>query len=117
MDEQLELTMLFDFYGDMLSTKQREYFHLHRMEDLSLSEIAESEGVSRQAVWDNIRRAEESLRRKEAEIGLLSRYKLQQEVARELAKDTEELLSLTTGRARVLAENIRRRVKELEHGI
>ena len=117
MDEQLELTMLFDFYGDMLPNKQREYFRLHQMEDLSLSEIAESEGVSRQAVWDNIRRAEETLRKNEERIALLSRLLQQQKVARELERDTQELLTLTTGRAKVLAENIRRRVEELQHGI
>ena len=117
MDEQLELTMLFDFYGDLLPNKQREYFRLHHMEDLSLSEIAENEGVSRQAVWENIRRAEEALRKNEERIALLSRYRQQQRTARELERDTQELLTLTTGRARVLAENIRRRVKELQHGI
>ena len=117
MDEQLELTMLFDFYGDLLAKKQREYFRLHHMEDLSLSEIAESEGVSRQAVWENIRRSEETLRKNEEKIGLLSRYLQQKQAARELERDTQELLTLTTGRARELAENIRRRVEELQHGI
>ena len=47
MDEQLTRTMLFDLYGELLTKKQREYFHLHYNEDLSLSEIAESEGISR----------------------------------------------------------------------
>ncbi len=117
MDEQLTLAMLFDFYGDMLSKKQREYFRLHYMEDLSLSEIAESEGISRQAAWDNIRRAEESLRKTEEKIGLLRRFLHQRKAARELSRDTEELLTLTTGRAKELAESIRCRVEELEHGI
>lgn len=117
MDEQLTLAMLFDFYGDMLSHKQREYFRLHRMEDLSLSEIAESEGISRQAAWDNIRRAEEALRKHEEKIGLLSRYLFRQRAEEALLRDTEELLTLTTGRARELAERIRHQVEELEHGI
>ncbi|MBQ0134447.1 MAG: DNA-binding protein [Clostridiales bacterium] len=117
MDEQIELTMLFDFYGELLTKKQQEYFRLHRMEDLSLSEIAESESISRQGVWDNIRRAEETLRRSEEKFGLLGRYLRQQAAAEALERDTQELLTLTTGRARELAENIRRRVQELQHGI
>ena len=63
MEEALFRTMLFDSYGELLTEKQREYFDLHYNEDLSLAEIAQSEGVSRQSVWDIIRRAEETMRR------------------------------------------------------
>lgn len=72
MDEALFRTMLFDFYGELLTEKQREYFDLHYNEDLSLGEIAESQGISRQGVWDLIRRAEESLRRYEEKTGLVA---------------------------------------------
>ena len=116
MDEQLTRTMLFDLYGELLTKKQREYFHLHYNEDLSLSEIAESEGISRQGVWDNIRRAEEALRRTEEKIGLLERYTAQRAAAAALESDVNELLTLTEGRARELAEDLRRRIQELEHG-
>lgn len=117
MDEQLMRVMLFDFYGELLTTKQRTYFHLHYNEDLSLSEIAEQEGISRQGVWDNIRRAEEALRQKEAKIGLVGRYAAQRERAAALARDLQELLPLTEGRARELAERIGRGIEELQHGI
>ena len=56
-DETVWRTMLFDFYGDLLTDKQREYYDLHYNQDLSLAEIAASSGISRQGVWDNIRRA------------------------------------------------------------
>ena len=62
MDEAVFRTMLFDFYGELLTDKQREYFDLHYNEDLSLAEIAESEGITRQGVWDIIRRGEDTLR-------------------------------------------------------
>ena len=55
-------SMLFDFYGELLTDKQREYFDLHYNEDLSLAEIAEQSGISRQGVWDIIRRAEAAQR-------------------------------------------------------
>ena len=54
-------SMLFDFYGELLTDKQREYFDLHYNEDLSLAEIAEQSGISRQGVWDIIRRAEAAM--------------------------------------------------------
>ena len=58
MEEALFRTMLFDSYGELLTEKQREYFDLHYNEDLSLAEIAQNEGVSRQSVWDIIRHAD-----------------------------------------------------------
>jgi len=117
MDEQLMRVMLFDFYGELLTAKQRTYFHLHYNEDLSLSEIAEQEGISRQGVWDIIRRAEEALRQKEAKIGLVGRYEAQRQRAAALEKDMAELLPLTEGRSRELAERISRGIEELQHGI
>ena len=49
-DETVYRTMLFDFYGELLTDKQREYFDLHYNEDYSLGEIAEMTGISRQGV-------------------------------------------------------------------
>ena len=51
----VERTMLFDFYGELLTEKQREYFDLHYNEDLSLAEIADIGGVSRPGGWGRIR--------------------------------------------------------------
>ena len=62
-------TMLFDFYGELLTDKQREYFDLHYNEDLSLAEIAALTGISRQGVWDIIKRAEATLKEIEAKTG------------------------------------------------
>ena len=45
-DETVWRTMLFDFYGDLLTDKQREYYDLHYNQDLSLAEIAASSGIS-----------------------------------------------------------------------
>ena len=73
MDDTFLRTMLFDFYGDLLTDKQREYYDLHFNNDLSLFEIAEMSGTSRQAVWDIIRRSEQTLRDIEAKTGLVAR--------------------------------------------
>ena len=73
-DETLMRAMLFDFYGELLTDKQREYFDLHYNEDLSLSEIAEQTGISRQGVWDIIRRAEDAMADIEKKTGLIKRF-------------------------------------------
>lgn len=56
LDQFLEISILFEFYKDLLSTKQRHYLTRHFEEDFSLSEIAEENGITRQAVYDNVRR-------------------------------------------------------------
>ena len=61
-DSRAMQAMLLDFYGELLTEKQRECFDLHYNEDLSVAEIAEQCCISRQGVWDNIRRAEATLR-------------------------------------------------------
>ena len=57
----LEMSLLFDFYGETLTEKQRELFDLYYNEDLSLAEIAEHAGITRQGVRDSIKRAEHAL--------------------------------------------------------
>ena len=67
-------SMLFDFYGELLTDKQREYFDLRYNEDLSLGDIAEQCGISRQGVWDIIRRAETAMTEIEEKTGLIKRF-------------------------------------------
>ena len=73
-DETLYKTMLFDFYGDLLTEKQREYYDLYHNEDLSLAEIAEKAGITRQGVYDITTRAEKSLTAIEEKTGLIHRW-------------------------------------------
>ena len=84
MDETLLRTLLFDFYGELLTDKQRECYDLHYNSDLSLQEIAEQVGTSRQAVWDLIRRGEQSLREIEGKTGLVARALRRREKLAEL---------------------------------
>ena len=81
--------LLYDCYGDMLTQKQREYIDMRYNQDLSLGEIAEMMGVSRQAVFDNLTRTEALLRRMEENIGCVKRDML-------LRKAMEELLDCAT---------------------
>ena len=71
--DAFEMAMLFDYYGSMLTDKQRDCFDMRHNQDLSLGEIAESMGVSRQAVNDNLSRTEALLRRIEENIACVKR--------------------------------------------
>ena len=94
MEEQLRRTMLFDFYGELLTAKQREYFDLHYNEDYSLSEIAEAEGISRQGVHDSLARAEAALLAMEEKTGCLARARVQQRSLQIICQAAEQLLEL-----------------------
>ena len=74
-DKTLEMTMLLDFFGELLTEKQREYFDLYYNEDLSLSEIAGNVGITRQGVRDSIKRAEATLLDMEDKLGLAKRFR------------------------------------------
>jgi len=83
---KLQMTMLLDFYGELLTEKQREYYDLYHNEDLSLSEIAENVGITRQGVHDIIVRAENTLLETERKTGLIKRFsELQAELSKALA--------------------------------
>ena len=71
--DALEMTLLFDYYGDMLTERQRLCFDMRYNQDLSLSEIAEELQVSRQGVYDNLNRAEALLRNMEDKTGCVRR--------------------------------------------
>lgn len=73
-DKTYEMSLLFDFFGDFLTDKQREYFDLYYNEDLSLSEIAQNVGITRQGVRDIIVRAENTLIDAEKKTGIVDRY-------------------------------------------
>lgn len=75
LDEFLEVSTLLDYYRNLLSDKQKEYLINHFEEDLSLSEIAKNNGVSRQAVYDNIKRGIKQLREYEEKLEFHKREK------------------------------------------
>lgn len=74
LEKACRMTMLFDFYGNLLTQKQREVMHLYYEQDLSLAEIAENLGTSRQAVYDTLKRSEKALEKFEEKLGLLENY-------------------------------------------
>ncbi|CDF57919.1 YlxM family DNA-binding protein [Thermobrachium celere] len=89
MDKLSYIVLLLDFYRNLLTEKQRDIMSRHYEEDMSLAEIAEEYGISRQAVHDIIKRSEKILIDYENELGLVDRFLKQKQ---ELIK-IKELLS------------------------
>ena len=73
-NQPYRMTMLFDFYGELLTERQKEFFDLYYNEDLSLAEIAENYGISRQGVRDVIVRAEAAMTEIEDRTGIIRRF-------------------------------------------
>lgn len=80
MDDLGRLLLLYDFYGSLLTEKQRRAFELHYDHDLSLGEVAEDLEVSRPAVADLLRRARGQLMAFEAHVGAVGRWQEERRV-------------------------------------
>lgn len=74
MAKDFSVALLLDFYGELLTEKQRDFLEYYYNEDLSLAEIALNEGITRQGVRDAIKRAEHSLSEMEERLALASRF-------------------------------------------
>ncbi|MDN4607490.1 putative DNA-binding protein [Sporosarcina highlanderae] len=89
LEKTTRVNFLYDFYQTLLTDKQRIYMQLYYLDDLSLGEIAEEYGVSRQAVYDNVRRTEAMLEDYEDKLNLFSKFQKRMELVDEL----EQLVS------------------------
>jgi len=74
MNEILEKTLLYDFYGELLTPHQKDIYEQYILEDLSLSEIATNQGVSRQGIHDLVRRCEKILEGYENKLHLVEKF-------------------------------------------
>ena len=74
MEKNVEISLLFSFYGKMLTDRQADTIELYYNEDLSLSEVGDELGISRQGVRDNLKRAEAILYDTENRLGLAKRF-------------------------------------------
>ncbi|MBS6198162.1 YlxM family DNA-binding protein [Oscillospiraceae bacterium CLA-AA-H272] len=90
-NQTYRMTMLFDFYGEVLTPRQKEFFDLYYNEDLSLAEIAENYGISRQGVRDVIVRAEAIMTDLEDKTGLMKRFMLMQQQVQAILDAAEKI--------------------------
>ena len=113
MAKNLGVTVLLDFYGEMLTEKQRSFLDYYYNDDLSLSEIAENEGITRQGVHDMVKRCSKQLRGYEEKLHLVEKFlSIKEDVAQihQLAQqmkessDEEILLEIETISNQILEE-------------
>ena len=104
--DALELTLLFDYYGDLLTQRQRLCFDMRYNQDLSLSEIAQELNVSRQGVYDNLSRAEALLKNMEEKTGCVSRDLACRRAARRVCDLANSLCGHTDEHVKQIAEEI-----------
>ena len=112
--DALEMALLFDYYGGMLTEKQRDCFDMRYNQALSRGEIGEALGVSRQAVNDNLTRTEALLRRMEENIGCVKRDMLIRKAARDILEAAAVLDTSSDPSVSELAKRITAAAKTLE---
>lgn len=91
LDEVIELGNLYDFYGSLLNDSQRRVVEMYYIEDFSLTEIAEELFVSKQAVHDNLKRAERNLKDLESKLHLMERFSKKEEKLEKILSWLEKL--------------------------
>lgn len=98
MDQKaFHMTLLFDFYGDLLTERQREFYDLYHNEDLSLAEIAENAGITRQGVRDVLVRAEGTLEELEEKTGIVRRFLVVRSGLQTIQEAAERIQTLNHG--------------------
>ena len=117
-NQAYRMAMLFDFYGDLLTERQREFYDLYYNEDLSLSEIAENYGISRQGVRDVIVRAEAAMSEIEEKTHIIRRFHQSKAAIAAIDAAADKLLQAVDERsygdamldelARTIKENVQR---------
>ncbi len=107
--KNLKISYLLDFYGNLFTDKQREILEMYYQEDMSLSEISESVGITRQGVYDNIKRCEKEIVSMESKLCLMDRFF---EISASLDKIEEILSENSVSDERIQSEisNIRSKI-------
>ena len=104
--DTIDLVLLYDYYGDLLTQRQKECFELRHYQDLSLGEIASELGISRQGVHDNLSRAEALLRNMEAKTGCAKRDQLCRKVTDVILEKATQLCQHADPTVSALAQQI-----------
>lgn len=112
--DALEMTLLFDYYGELLTQRQRDCLDMRYNQDMSLGEIAQELGVSRQGVYDNLSRAENLLRNMEEKTGFLRRDEKVRRAAQRIAEAAKALEKSQTPDTLPLVQTILEAAKGLE---
>lgn len=91
MDESIEIAMLLDFYGQLLTARQYEILDLHYNSDFSLGEIAGQLNISRQGVYDGVKKGKEALHQLEKKLGLVNRFSKHEQTLRRVLENLQSI--------------------------
>lgn len=94
VEKLVEVGILFDFYGKLLSKKQFLAVELYYIHDLSLAEVGDELGITRQGVFDILKRAEEKLYVYEKSLGLVEKFYSSHDDIRKIINITEEIMKI-----------------------
>lgn len=88
----IEISMLYDFYGQLLTEKQKEIFALYHEDNFSLAEIAREVGISRQGVHDALKKAEKALQEYEEKLKLIKKFSYTQKAVEDIDNAIDALI-------------------------
>lgn len=110
MSKDLSISVLMDFYGELLTDKQRDTLDLYYNRDYSLAEIAQDLDISRQGVRDFIKRGEKQLAEFEEKLGMADKYE-------KISADIERLERLLDNNSTVIAQTVRAEAEKILNSI
>ncbi|SHE60489.1 hypothetical protein SAMN02745249_00769 [Atopostipes suicloacalis DSM 15692] len=90
LEKTLKMNQLFSFYGELLTSKQKDYMSDYYEEDYTLAEIADNYGVSRQAIYDSLKRTEDTLLDYEKKLHLVKEFEHRSEILKNIKEYLEE---------------------------
>ena len=117
-DDITKQSLLYDFYGELLTERQREVLELYNEENLSLAEIAEEFGISRQGVHDALHKAQKALEDYEHKLGLVERFSATRDAISSISDELDEAIDMAAAKATDSVagklEQIRSEIQQLE---
>lgn len=115
VEKVVEIGILFDFYGKLLSPRQFTVIELFYIHDLSLSEIGDELDITRQAVYDTLKRAESKLYKYEENLGLVHEFRKNTIAIKAIIKNSKEISSKLNGKSQVNIEKLLYKIREIEN--
>ena len=117
-DDITKQSLLYDFYGELLTKRQKEVMELYNEENLSLAEIAEEFGISRQGVHDALHKAQKALEDYEYKLGLVERFSATSDAISSISEELDEAIDMAAAKATDSVagklEQIRSEIQQLE---
>ncbi len=96
LKEIVELSILFDFYGELLKEHNKQIFEDYILNDLSLSEIADQKGISRQGVYDIVKRCSKQLKEYEEKLNLIKEFNETKEKVNHIKEIAKQLIEFSS---------------------